>query len=153
MSHRRSYGSNAVAKAAEQEIASRAMVAQDDRRHATDTALARWFYCDVLHGRQVWPTEDTAGRALWFQIGSALVAVRRDREGIVIPVRLVVDDPTAMAERCWDAGFAVQVRDGAPEGVTFVLTDPFGRRLVLVPNGAATVAGPTTGPLLREAST
>jgi len=153
MSHRRSHGSHAVTRADEHEIAPRATVAQDDRGHAAHTAAARWFYCDVLHGRQVWPSDGTPGRALWFQIGSSLVAVRRDHEGIVIPVRLVVEDPAAMAERCWDAGCTVQVRESAPEAVSFVVTDPFGRRLVLVSNEAATVAGATTGPTLHEAST
>src|SRR5215207_4245006 len=138
MSHRRSHDSHAVTRADEHETAPRATVAHDERGHAAHTAAARWFYCDVLHGRQVWPDDGTAGRGLWFQIGSAVVAVRRDHEGIVIPVRLVVDDPAATAERCWDAGFTVQVREAAPEPVTFVVTDPFGRRLVLVPNGGAT---------------
>ena len=153
MSHRRSFGSPAVARAEEQEIAPRAIVVRDHQRHAIDAAVARSFYCDVLRGRQVWPSERTADRTLWFQIGNDLVVVRRDDDGIVIPVRLVVEDPTAMAERCWDAGFVVHVRDAARGRVTFVVTDPFGRRIVLVPSGAPTAAGPTTGPLLREEST
>ncbi|HKH90501.1 MAG TPA: hypothetical protein VKA54_01795 [Gemmatimonadaceae bacterium] len=153
MSHRRSYGSHAVTRADEHQIVPRATVAHDDRGQAAHTAAARWFYCDVLHGRQVWPSDGTTGRALWFQIGSALVAVHRDHEGIAIPVRLVVDDPAAMAERCWDAGFTVQVHEAAPEPVSFVVTDPFARRLVLVPNGAATVAGATTDSTLHEVST
>ena len=116
--------------------------------HAADTAGAESFDCDVLQGRQVWPSERTADRALWFQIGNELVAVRPDREAIVIPARLVVDDPAAMAERCWTAGFVVQVREAASGEVTFVVTDPFGRRLVLLPHGTATVTVPTADPAL-----
>ena len=153
MSHRRSFGSPAVARAEEQEITARATAVRDHRRHAIDTAVAQSFYCDVLQGRQVWPSEPTADRTLWFQIGNDLVAVRRNLEGIVIPARLVVDDPGAIVERCWDAGFTVQVRDTASGVVTFVVTDPFGRRLVLVPHGAAMATGPTATATLREEST
>jgi catechol 2,3-dioxygenase-like lactoylglutathione lyase family enzyme len=149
MSHRPSYGSHAAARAGERGIARRPMIVFDHRSHVADTAVARSFYCDVLQGREVWPSERTADRALWFQIGNDLVAVRPDREAIAIPARLVVDDPAAMAERCWDAGFTVQVREAAPGEVTFVVTDPFGRRLVLLPHGTATVTGPTADPTLR----
>lgn len=153
MSRRRSFGSPAVARAEEQELTPRAMVVRDRRRHLIDTAVARSFYCDVLQGRQVWPSERTPDRTLWFQIGNDLVAVRRDHEGVFIPARLVVKDPTLIAERCWDAGFTVQVREAASGEVTFVVTDPFGRRLVLIPQGAAPLARLTTGPVLREEST
>ena len=153
MSHRRSHGSCAVARAEDPGIATRAAIAREHREHLADTAVARWFYCDVLQGRQVWPSERTADGALWFQVGNELVTVRRDPEAIVIPARLVVDDPTALAAHCWDAGFAVQVRERTDGEVTFVVTDPFGRRIVLVPNRVRTGARPTTGPLLREDST
>jgi catechol 2,3-dioxygenase-like lactoylglutathione lyase family enzyme len=153
MSHRRSHGSHAVARAEDPGIAARGAIAREHREHAADAAVARWFYCDVLQGRQVWPSDRTADGALWFQVGNDLVTVRRDPEAIVIPARLAVDDPTAMAARCWDAGFAVQVRETTGGEVTFVVTDPFGRRIVLVPNGAGTEARPTTGHLLREEST
>ena len=46
-------------------------------------------------------------------------------------VTLVVDDALAFAERCWDAGFEVHVRDGANE-TTIVVIDPFGRELELI---------------------
>ena len=49
------------------------------------------------------------------------------------PRVLVMDDPTGMAERCWDAGFTVRVRETRSGGTAFVVTDPFGRRLVLAP--------------------
>ena len=153
MSHRRSHGSHAAARAEDPGIAARATTARAHREHAADTAVARWFYCDVLQGRQVWPSERPADGTLWFQVGNDLVTVRRDPGAIVIPARLVVDDPTALAARCWDAGFAVQVRETTGGEVTFVVTDPFGRRIVLVPNGAGTQARPATGHSLREAST
>ena len=153
MSHRRSHGSHAVARAEHQGIAARASSAREQREHAADAAVARWFYCDVLQGRQVWPSEHAADGALWFQVGNDLVTVRREPDAIVIPARLVVDAPTAMAARCWDAGFAVQVRETTGGEVTFAVTDPFGRRIVLVPRGAASEAAPTTGPFLREEST
>ena len=153
MFHRPSHGSHAVARAEERDIARHTMVVPDHRSHAADTAVAKSFYCDVLQGRQVWPSERTADSALWFQIGNDLVAVRPDREAIAIPARLVVDDPTEMAERCWDAGFAVQVREAASGEVTFVVTDPFGRRLVLLPHGTATVTDPTADHTLRVEST
>ena len=128
------------------------MVVPDHHSHAADTAVAESFYCDVLRGRQVWPSERTADGALWFQIGNDLVAVRPDREAVAIPARLVVDDPTAMAERCWDAGYVVQVREAASGEVTFVVTDPFGRRLILLPHGTATVTGSTADHTLRVES-
>ncbi|HET9984552.1 MAG TPA: hypothetical protein VFQ38_13230 [Longimicrobiales bacterium] len=106
-----------------------------------DIALARWFYCDVLRGRQVWPSERTAGRALCFEVGDALVAVRPDDRDVLTPVVLVVDDPVELAERCWDAGFTVQVGEPASGRVTVALTDPFGQRLVAVPRTTARVAG------------
>ena len=140
MSHRRSHGSYAVARAEDQGLEARATVAREHREHAADTAVARWFYCDVLQGRQVWPSEHAADGTLWFQVGNDLVTVRCDPDAIVIPARLVVDDPTAMAARCWDAGFAVQVRETTGGEVTFVVTDPFGRRIILVPKGAASHA-------------
>ena len=96
-----------------------------------DADLARWFYCDLLRGRQIWPTDGVDGGAHWFHVGDSVVAVRDERAAIRAPARLVVDDPGVLAERCWDAGFTVRVRDWG--GITrLVVTDPFGRDLVLV---------------------
>ena len=47
------------------------------------------------------------------------------------PVTLVVDDALAIAERCWDAGFEVRVRDGA-DATTIVVIDPFDRELEVI---------------------
>lgn len=46
-------------------------------------------------------------------------------------VTLVVDDALAIAERCWDAGFEVRVREGADQ-TTVVVIDPFGRELEVI---------------------
>lgn len=153
MSHRPLHGSPAVARVEEQHVPPRTMATHDHRAHIADTAVAQSFYCDVLQGRQVWPSERTADRTLWFQIGNDLIAVRRDRDALMIPARLVVNDPTAIAERCWDAGYTVQVREAASGEVTFVVTDPFGRRLVLLPHLAVPGADPAAGLTLREEST
>lgn len=153
MSHRPRHGSPAVASAEEQRMPLRAIAAHDDRAHVADTAVARSFYRDVLQAREVWQSERAADHTLWFQIGNDLIAVRRDPEALMLPARLMVNDPTAMAARCWDAGFAVQVREAASGAVTFVVTDPFGRRLVLAPHGAVAGADPAAVPTLREEST
>lgn len=50
-------------------------------------------------------------------------------------VTLVVDDALAFAERCWDAGFEVRVREGADE-TTIVVIDPFDRKLEVVSRAA-----------------
>lgn len=142
MSHRCSR-SALVVRAAQRTSTPRVRIGHVHRHgDADDTAMAHWFYCDVLDGRQVWPSERAADRTLWFQVGSELLAVRRDPEAVVIPARLVVDDPTAIAERCWDAGFSVHVREAASGEAALAVVDPFGRRLVLVPRAAATVTAP-----------
>ena len=46
-------------------------------------------------------------------------------------VTLVVDDALAFAERWWDAGFEVRIREGAGEP-TIVVIDPFGRELEVI---------------------
>lgn len=52
---------------------------------------------------------------------------------VATPVRLVVDDPEEVAERCWDAGFTVQVIQDATGRASISLVDPFGHRIDLVP--------------------
>lgn len=97
-----------------------------------EAAAARAFYCNALRGRQVWPTEDVdGGGSLWFLVGLTLVEVGPNVRLTETPTVLEVDDPTAVAERCWDAGFSVRVRrDGAGE-TALSLVDPFGRRVDL----------------------
>ena len=94
--------------------------------------IARAFYCDVLQGRQVRAADRDAslsfiveGTRIDVDTGTAV-----DRE----PVALSVLDPDAVAERCWDAGYSVQVVDDATGGrdAAVSVIDPFGRRIDLV---------------------
>ena len=48
------------------------------------------------------------------------------------PVAVVVDDPVAIAERCWDAGYTVRVHDDPAGAVSLFLADPFGREIALI---------------------
>jgi catechol 2,3-dioxygenase-like lactoylglutathione lyase family enzyme len=93
---------------------------------------ARLFYQKVLGGRQVWRTgrADTGG-SLWFLVGERLVEVGPDPRGVATPILLDVDDPDTLAERCWDAGFTVRVRQHPMHGPSLSLVDPFGRRIDL----------------------
>ena len=93
------------------------------------TRTARAFYCDVLNGRQVWDSE-RAGSLSFIVEGTSIDAstsAAGDRE----PAVLSVDNPDALAERCWDAGYSVRV-DHDATGVTMSVIDPFGRRIELV---------------------
>jgi hypothetical protein len=93
-----------------------------------ETQIARAFYCDVLHGRQVWDSE-RAG-SLSFVVEGARIDVSTNAAGDSEPVVLSVANPDALAERCWDAGYNVRVdHDGT--GVTMSVIDPFGRRIEL----------------------
>jgi hypothetical protein len=118
----------------------RSPTAHDARapRRRPDVVVARWFYCDLLRGRQIWPSEGADRGAQWFHVGESVVVVHRDRPPFRAPARLVVDDPSALAERCWDAGFTVQVREAPAGGTMLVVVDPFGRELVLVARDPAT---------------
>jgi hypothetical protein len=94
------------------------------------TRVARAFYCDVLHGRQVWDSE-CAGR-LSFIVDGARIDVSTSDAGGGEPIVLSVADPNALAERCWDAGYSVRV-DHDATGVTMMsVIDPFGHRIELV---------------------
>lgn len=90
-------------------------------------AAARAFYCDALGGRQMRRIELADGSSLFrFLVGSELVtagpAVADHR------VTLIVEDALTIAERCWDTGFEVRVRESAGE-TTIVVIDPFEREL------------------------
>jgi len=92
---------------------------------------ARSFYTEMLDGQQVWPTRRAdAASSLWFLVGTTLVEVT----GVdALPIVLAVDAPDEIAERCWDAGFGVHVRDEADGTSILSVTDPFGRRIHLAP--------------------
>ena len=98
--------------------------------------LARAFYQDALGGRHVWPAHgaDAAGR-LWFRVGSTLLEVRTVDGDVLPAIVLEVDAPEAVAERCWDAGFRVEVRDGAAGRTSLSVIDPFDRRIDLTARG------------------
>lgn len=99
------------------------------------TRIAQAFYCDVLHGRQVWDAE-RAG-SLSFIVEGTRIDVSASAEVDSEPIILSVADPGALAERCWDAGYNVRVGQGrgleAAEDVTVSVIDPFGRHIELVP--------------------
>lgn len=103
--------------------------------HAIMAAVAdavRAFYQDVLGGREVWSTHrGHAGDSLRFLVGSELLEVRADDGDVPAPIVLVVDVPEEVAERCWDAGFLVRVRDDASGRPVLSVVDPVGRRIDL----------------------
>ena len=106
------------------------------RRHALvarDREAANTFYTGLLRGRLVHRGRRRTGSArLWFRIDEVLVETgpgSHDRA----PVLLHVDDPLAVAERCWDAGFTVRLLDPPFGHATVSVMDPFGRQLSLVP--------------------
>lgn len=91
-------------------------------------AAAR-FYCDILDGRPLAPTFRSSA-TFSFLVGGARIDAG---PGTRAPIALVVDDPEILAERCWDAGFTVCVRDASEGDPSIVVTDPFGRPIELVP--------------------
>lgn len=101
---------------------------------AGSVAAARAFYCGALRGCQVWPTERAGGSGdLWFLVGRTLVEVDSRGRGAMTPIVVDVDDPFALAERCWDAGFSVRVHEGAAGRDSLSVVDPFGRPVHLAP--------------------
>jgi catechol 2,3-dioxygenase-like lactoylglutathione lyase family enzyme len=94
------------------------------------TRVARAFYCDVLHGRQVWDSE-RAG-SLSFIVEGARIDVSTSAASDGEPVVLSVANPDALAERCWDAGYSLRVDQNATGATTMSVIDPFGRRIELV---------------------
>jgi hypothetical protein len=99
--------------------------------------LVRTFYEDVLGGRRVWPARraDTAS-GLWFRVGSTFLEARAADGEVLPPIVLEVDAPEEVAERCWDAGFRVQVEDDAAGRTSLSVIDPFDRRIDLTASGA-----------------
>ncbi len=100
---------------------------------ATGAADAiRAFYQEVLGGQEVWSTGGAdAGGSLWFLVGSELLEARMSDGDVPMPALLTVDAPEEVAERCWDAGFVVQVRDDAFGRAMLSVVDPLGRRIDL----------------------
>lgn len=92
--------------------------------------IARAFYCDVLHGRQVWHSE-RAG-SLSFMVEGARIDMSTSAAGDSEPVVLSVGNPERLAERCWDAGYSVRVDHDPTGDATMSVIDPFGRRIELV---------------------
>jgi hypothetical protein len=94
------------------------------------TRIARAFYCDVLHGRQVWDSEG-AGR-LSFIVEGTRIDVSTSSAGDSEPVVLSVANPARLAELCWDVGYSVRVDHDATGEARVSVIDPFGRRIELV---------------------
>lgn len=69
--------------------------------------------------------------AAWGQT-TARPAARSDAVATAAPVALVVDDPVAVAARCWDVGFTVRVHDGPDGALSLFVADPFGQVIALV---------------------
>ena len=95
--------------------------------------IARAFYCDVLQGRQVWTDAPESGANMAFIVEGTRIDVDTNSPVEGAPVVLAVCSPTAVAERCWDAGYSVHVADVATGGAAVSVIDPFGRRIDLVP--------------------
>jgi hypothetical protein len=95
-------------------------------------AAARVFYVDVLQGTLVCAARRHTDRArLWFHVYDGLIETGpgiREED----PVLLHVDDPLAVAERCWDAGFSVRMLERPSGDAVIAVTDPFGRQIELV---------------------
>ena len=91
---------------------------------------ARRFYRDALGGRELGGAATEGHRCLWFLVEHQCLAVR-PRSGLPAPLTLEVEDPEAIAVRCWDAGYTIEVAEAAAaEGVLSVI-DPFGQRVEL----------------------
>ena len=108
----------------------------DDRRPALaarDLAAASTFYTGLLRGTPAHQAGHRAdGARLRFRVDDVLVETGPGfRDGA--PVLLHVDDPLAVAERCWDAGFTVRLLDPPFGHATVSVTDPFGRQVNLAP--------------------
>jgi catechol 2,3-dioxygenase-like lactoylglutathione lyase family enzyme len=112
----------------------------DPESPSTELAMARAFYCDALRGELLWESGEPGAERFWFLVGGAFVEAGADLPDSRHPIRLRVADPCELAERCWDAGFAVDVgRDGDGRQTVSVI-DPFGRRVGLAAYATPTLA-------------
>lgn len=100
---------------------------------AHDKRIARAFYCDVLQGQQVWTDASGSGANLAFIVEGSRIDVDTSAGVDDEPLVLSVHNPSAVAARCWDAGFSVHVADAARGEPAVFIVDPFGRRINLVP--------------------
>jgi hypothetical protein len=95
-------------------------------------AAARAFYVDLLQGTLVCAARRHTDHArAWFRVYDGLIETGpgiQEEE----PVLLHVEDPLAVAERCWDAGFSVRMLEQPCGDATVAVTDPFGRQIELV---------------------
>ena len=105
-------------------------------RVLNETFIARAFYCDVLHGRQVWEELREGEAGLSFIVEGTRIDVGRNAADDGAPIVLSVLDPEAVAARCWDAGHTVLVELGdqcsAEREAMVSVVDPFGRQIDLV---------------------
>lgn len=107
---------------------------------AENVRSAHVFYRELLGGRRIRPPilECADVRGLWFAVGRVRVEVRADLGSRAAPILLHVEDPDALAQRCWDAGFTVRVRQDETGQAPVSVVDPFGRRVDLAPRVAST---------------
>lgn len=96
-----------------------------------DTRRARAFYCDVLRGHQVGIDASECGANMAFIVEGTRIEVDTNSAVDEEPVVLSVCNPSAVAARCWDAGYSVHVADAAA-GEAVSVSDPFGRLINLV---------------------
>lgn len=111
------------------------------RRSPSDALIAhvRRFYRDILGCREARGDSDESCGALWFILGRQCITVR-PLEAAPSPLRLQVDDPVAVAERCWDAGYTVRPFDADNGDTSLSVIDPSGRRIDLArPDGPEAV--------------
>jgi len=75
------------------------------------------------------------GHGAWLAHGDVRIHLHAAADGAPLePVELTiaVDDPTAVAECCWNAGYSVRVEQPSPERMRLYVIDPFGNRVELV---------------------
>lgn len=98
---------------------------------------ARAFYRQALRGRPLRPTgRNSTAETLAFAVGDTIIEVDPTLGAAAAPLRLEVDDPHTIAERCWNAGFTVRLGQDETGHAPLSVIDPFGRRVDLVPQTA-----------------
>lgn len=108
-------------------------------------AAARVFYIDLLQGTLVCAARRHTDHArLWYRVYDGLIetGLGIQEEAAVL---LHVDDPLAIAERCWDAGFSVRMLDRPPGDAIISVTDPFGRQIELAQSACCDLAAGASG--------